>query len=405
MTKNWGSQILTSNNIQGQPFVAQYEQVSSEVLLDGRVEQQTLAGIVYRDTDGRTRKELSLQVAAGVTAHIAFIHDPIKESMYVLDMDAKTVIEERFSAVISKTAASMQLTTLPESIAIDPNENLGQQEIEGLICHIHHMHDADAEIEVWYSDELKEVLLEKRTGKLGQSMLRLYNIRRVEPEDKLFTVPADYTTATQSQMNAAYLSEAIAEEGNDGIYLNDVAASGNIAIVQSLLTVGVDVNAKGYRDETALMAASEYGHRTLVEILLDAGADANARSKTGATALIHAALNGHMDVIQTLLAAGAEIDTKEDRQTALMFAAVDGREDVVNLLIAAGADVNAKESHRMTALIWAAARGYTKIVQALIVAGADVNIKNNDGYTALELAKLEEQAEIVEILEKAGAVE
>jgi hypothetical protein len=47
--------------------------------------------------------------------------------------------------------------------------------------------------ETWYSDELKLVVLTKRSDPRSNTVNRLTNISRVEPSAALFEVPADYT--------------------------------------------------------------------------------------------------------------------------------------------------------------------------------------------------------------------
>src|SRR5687767_6403194 len=75
--------------------------------------------------------------------------------------------------------------------------------------------------------------------------------------------------------------------------LISAAAKGRSAVVKYLLSLGVDVDQKvDYpypeedQDATALMRASQSGHRGMVQILLKAGADvnANAAMKGGPTA-------------------------------------------------------------------------------------------------------------------------
>ncbi|MGI8656718.1 MAG: ankyrin repeat domain-containing protein [Pyrinomonadaceae bacterium] len=403
MGSNWGPHVITVTNTRGRPFNAQFEQTRSERLSNNRTSQQIVKGAVFRDSGGRVRKEFLLQEAPSREVHIAFISDASKEVIYVLDVKSKTFVKDDLPAVPEKFNAEPLIAPVRSSLKVR-DEDLGEQLLEGLICHGYRSHMEDSVIEFWYSDDLQEILLEKTVSQDEESILRLFEISRGEPSSTLFSVPADYTSAEEAQADSPYLSTpGLEEEGNAGIRLNLAAASGDITTVQSLLAKGADVNAKGYRDDTSLMAAAEGGHVAVVDTLLRAGAELNDRGGNGATALMLAAWSGQLKTVQSLLASGAKMDTNEDRQTALMLAAAEGHVAVVELLLSAGADVNAKESHAMTALMLAAANGQSAIVKLLLAAGAEMNAINSDGYTASKIARLEGQTETVKILE--GVVE
>lgn len=405
MSSNWGPHIITVANTRGRPFKAQFEQTRSEKLSDNRTSQEIVRGVVFRDSSGRVRKEFILQEAPSRELQIAFINDSSKEAIYVLDVESKTFVKNDLPAMLEKFDAEPLVAPVHSSLRVR-DEDLGEQLLEGVICHGHRSHMEDSVIGFWYSDDLQEVLLEKTASQKEESILRLFEISQVEPDSALFSVPTDYTPAEEAQADISYSSTtALEKESSEERHLNLAAASGDIATVRSLLAKGVDVNTKGYCEDTSLMAAAEGGHVAVVDVLLRAGAELNARGGNGATALMLAAWSGQVKTVQSLLASGAETDTNEDRQTALMLAAAEGHAAVVELLLAAGADVNAKESHAMTALMLAVANGQSTIVKLLLAAGAEMNAVNNDGYTALKIAKLEGQTETVKILEEAGAVE
>lgn len=62
------------------------------------------------------------------------------------------------------------------------------------------------------------------------------------------------------------------------------ASKGDIKTVKSLITEGVDVDAKDNEGLTALMSASFKGHIEVVKALLAAGADINAKRYDDVTA-------------------------------------------------------------------------------------------------------------------------
>ncbi|MBI3899866.1 MAG: ankyrin repeat domain-containing protein [Gammaproteobacteria bacterium] len=80
---------------------------------------------------------------------------------------------------------------------------------------------------------------------------------------------------------------------------------GRIAIVQTLLKQGVNVNTRTVTGKTPLMAAAYKGYSDIVQLLLDNGAEANARDTRGDSALKMAERGGYSRIVQTLRASGA----------------------------------------------------------------------------------------------------
>ncbi len=70
-----------------------------------------------------------------------------------------------------------------------------------------------------------------------------------------------------------------------------------------------------------------------MELLLDKGADVNAKASNGGTALMVASQNGHKVVVQSLLSKGAEVKAKtKDGRTASMIASQNGHKEIKELL-------------------------------------------------------------------------
>jgi ankyrin repeat protein len=120
------------------------------------------------------------------------------------------------------------------------------------------------------------------------------------------------------------------------INLNLISAAieGNDEAVLSLIDKGADIDIKSDRTgQTPLMAAATYGHLTILNVLIEMGVDLNAKSKNGSTALMLAAAEGHTEIVITLLDKGADSNIKNTHgETALILAANDHHTDVVNLL-------------------------------------------------------------------------
>ena len=71
-------------------------------------------------------------------------------------------------------------------------------------------------------------------------------------------------------------------------------------IMQMLLDYGVDVNARGKKDRTPLMAAIEFDHIGTVKLLLKNNADARAKDTDGESIIQIAEDNGNKEIIALL---------------------------------------------------------------------------------------------------------
>ena len=84
------------------------------------------------------------------------------------------------------------------------------------------------------------------------------------------------------------------------------ARAGDVAGVTRLLDAGLDANAKGRYDQTALFAAADQGRLAVVELLLARGATVTVRDTFyGATPLTWALDGGHAEIARRLVEAGA----------------------------------------------------------------------------------------------------
>ena len=99
-------------------------------------------------------------------------------------------------------------------------------------------------------------------------------------------------------------ASAWAHSGGDHPLIN-AAGRGDLSQVKALLAAKADVNDDAGRGITALMVASQNGHREIVQALLVAKANVNIKTRNGDTPLIAATQNGHEEVVQLLKKAGA----------------------------------------------------------------------------------------------------
>jgi ankyrin repeat protein len=179
--------------------------------------------------------------------------------------------------------------------------------------------------------------------------------------------------------------------------------------VNFLLDLGVDVNAKDDKNQTALhKAVQAWGYTDVAQTLLNHGADVNARDSDGYTPLL--VTNNHAyDMVAALLAKGADVNAKgNDGRTALWRAAAVGDTELVARLLDKGAEINAKTASGRTALMEAAMQDRVDTVRALLKRGARVNERDADGKTVLQLTQenllLEDKSRdtMVRLLRSAG---
>jgi hypothetical protein len=196
--------------VKGAPYSATAVTESTQTLKDGNSITRKDSTSVYRDSDGRTRKEQTLSwigpfAADGQAHQMTFIQDPVAGVHYVLDAQNKSAQKMKAAnAGPGPQNHGPQNHRPPASQA--KVESLGTQTIEGVQAEGTRStftipagqigNDRAIEIvdERWYSPELQVVVLTKHSDpRMGEHVYRLTNISRAEPAKALFEVPADYT--------------------------------------------------------------------------------------------------------------------------------------------------------------------------------------------------------------------
>jgi hypothetical protein len=195
--------------VKGSPYTADVSTEITQTLPDGNKIQQTASERVYRDSEGRTRREPSLSGVgvsspAGGSAQLAFIDDPVASASYVLDLQKRTATKMPWRPPPQNGGRGQQARTRQT----DPNrkiESLGRQIIAGLPAdgtritqtipagQIGNTLPIQVVTERWYSSDLQAVILQKRTDpRSGEYVYQWQNIIRAEPSPTLFSPPADF---------------------------------------------------------------------------------------------------------------------------------------------------------------------------------------------------------------------
>jgi hypothetical protein len=202
--------------VTGAPYSAVAVTETRQTLADGNVIDRKIQSNMYRDSQGRTRREVTfngvgLLAPAGQPRSMITIHDPVASSTYILHADTKVAeqlpspprrenaaenMQERFEARFQKEIANGTVK----------KDELGTQMINGVSAQgtrytrvipagqIGNANPITIVNEQWYSPDLQSMVkIVRNDPRFGQVTYTLTNIQRSEPAASLFTVPSDYT--------------------------------------------------------------------------------------------------------------------------------------------------------------------------------------------------------------------
>lgn len=230
--------------VTGAPYSAQAVTESLQTLGDGNRIVRKSTATLYRDSEGRTRREQTFKAigplaADGEPGQTIFISDPVTGVDYSLDVrnqtarkmsrysftmktpgpdgEKPTMVFERSPADrihIERSAVSSKIATGGPMVmewhgareGKAKKESLGKQVIEGVEAEgtrstvtiaageIGNERAIEIVSERWYSSELQTVVMTRHSDpRFGETTYKLTNINRTEPDHSLFELPAGYT--------------------------------------------------------------------------------------------------------------------------------------------------------------------------------------------------------------------
>jgi hypothetical protein len=207
---------LGDKTVTGAPFSASFSTETTETLADGNQIKHTSTGTIARDSQGRTRRDMTLPafgpmaVTGQAAPHVTFVNDPVAGTRYILEADTKTARQmppPPDKAEFTKGAHRGG----PGAEAADKETvttSLGTQSIGGVAAEgtrytrtipagqIGNVKPIVVVTERWYSAELQMVVMTKRSDpRSGDTVFQMTSIAKAEPAASLFQVPADYTVA------------------------------------------------------------------------------------------------------------------------------------------------------------------------------------------------------------------
>lgn len=202
--------------VTGAPYTAVGVTETTQTLADGTTINRKIQANIFRDGQGRVRRETTLPVigplvASGKSNSFVMIHDPVAGTAFILHPDTKIAdqlpaphrgmknrgaLQDKFEAHIQQEIANGTVK----------QEDLGTQTINGVAARgtrfthtipagqIGNDKPITAVTERWYSADLQVVVKSTRTDpRFGSTTYTLTNIQRQEPAATLFAVPSDYT--------------------------------------------------------------------------------------------------------------------------------------------------------------------------------------------------------------------
>jgi len=221
----FGGEVIT-----GAPYSATAVTETTQTLADGNHIVNKSSGLMARDSQGRTRRETVLHRIGPLDAESPktyFINDPVTHTQYVITgnegtkivrteqswKSGPTIIEKRQReeielrerAIAKKRALGEKAPAgnWEESSKQVKHEDLGTQTIEGVSAEgrretvtipagqIGNERPIELITEIWTSPDLHTVVMRRHSDpRVGETVFRLTEIKRGEPDASLFQPPA-----------------------------------------------------------------------------------------------------------------------------------------------------------------------------------------------------------------------
>jgi ankyrin repeat protein/L-ascorbate metabolism protein UlaG (beta-lactamase superfamily) len=186
--------------------------------------------------------------------------------------------------------------------------------------------------------------------------------------------------------------------------LHLAASTGQVAVIELLLSKGANMEAGDRENTTPLTCAALLNKPEAVRLLVEKGASLTARDNNGNTPLLAAARSGNVEIVKYLVGHGAALTDVSNRgSNCLHIATSIGAEPLVQYLLGQNFDLNALNGSGYSPLHFAAMAGNQTIIRLLVAAGANIDQNDNTGLSPLMIAAYNEKLEIVATLLELGA--
>ena len=191
--------------VKGQPFSAEIVIEDTKRLFDGTTVTKLNRGAIYRDGEGRTRREQPLEMVGGVSIvgngnqpqMLVFINDFASQSQIFLDLNARIARKNPLGG----GPGPLEPTRRPDA----KEESLGTKTLDGVSIEgtritfeipagqIGNEKPMQVIDERWFSKELQVIVMSRHLDPVaGEHVFKLINIKRAEPRPELFAIPTGF---------------------------------------------------------------------------------------------------------------------------------------------------------------------------------------------------------------------
>jgi len=227
--------LFNEKVVKNSPLAAEFQSQTVQILSGNTFQNNTsqvvnrLTILVYRDKDGRTRREQTIHATGqtlgtsgtAATGPAIEIYDPVAGYGYTLYPATRTAFrykkpadQQKPAAVWDKTPQTIEIIssdrnsdtqTTSYKLAPPRIEALGNQTIQGMqaigkrfisvipMNAVGNPLETETVHEVWYAPHLKMLIQSStKNPKMGEHTFQMTRISQAEPAATLFRVPADY---------------------------------------------------------------------------------------------------------------------------------------------------------------------------------------------------------------------
>jgi len=205
-----GVEAIDGKTVKGAPLTAVFVTIRETTLADGNRIHNESQSKVYRDAEGRVRREMGVNLATTATGpvkhNLVVITDPVAGTRTVLNPDNKTARQTPVhgpKAAGDDNAAHMRAMGGQGDVTKEP---LGTKTVNGFQAEgvrvtrtiaagaMGNEKAITVVTERWYSPDMQIVVMTTHTDPMmGKVTTKLVNVTQVAPDASWFQVPSDYT--------------------------------------------------------------------------------------------------------------------------------------------------------------------------------------------------------------------